>query len=82
VSLPSPCNSRIKNTIHCNLQCIVYSKVVIKKVKRPRGNGTGPTGRRLRDGSGRKADGRGQQGGQKGQGAKTGGKKEAANILK
>lgn len=41
----------------------------------PRGDRTGPAGRGLRDGSGKKAGGIGQQGGQKGQGAKTGGKK-------
>lgn len=41
--------------------------------KMPKGDGTGPAGHGLRDGSDRKAGGRGQQGGQKGQGAKTGG---------
>jgi len=41
----------------------------------PRGDGTGPAGRGLRDGSGKKAGGRGQKSAQKGQGAKSGGKK-------
>ena len=43
----------------------------------PKGDGTGPAGHGLRDGSDRKAGGRGQQGGQKGQGAKTWGVRKA-----
>jgi len=41
----------------------------------PGGDGTGPVGRGLREGSGKQAGGRVQQGAHKGQGAKSGGKK-------
>ena len=41
----------------------------------PRKDGTGPVGSGLRDGSGKKAGGKGKNRTQKGQGAKSGGKK-------
>jgi len=41
----------------------------------PRGDGTGPIGQGVRDGSGRRSGGRGQSSIRRGTGAKTGGRK-------
>jgi len=53
----------------------VVIKLKIRRRKMPRKDGTGPAGSGLRDGSGKRIGGKGRKSTQKGQGAKSGGKK-------
>jgi hypothetical protein len=50
-------------------------KIFIRRHKMPGKDGTGPVGSGLRAGAGKKAGGKGKNSTQKGQGAKSGGKK-------